>query len=97
MGAATDDVSTQLSDYKSAEERFTELQRQLEQAGSDVDANLSDINADAMDRAERLVISGAVVKVLEHRLALNQNSIADNLVSLAAPSLGAGSAIKDAG
>ena len=83
MGAATDDVSTQLSDYKSAEERFTELQRQLEQAGSDVDANLSDINADAMDCAERLVIGGAVVKVLEHRLALNQNSIADSLVSLA--------------
>jgi hypothetical protein len=36
-----------------------------------------------MDCAERLVIGGAMVKVLEHRLALNQNGVAESLVSLA--------------
>lgn len=55
----------------------------MEQAKSDVDAILSDINADAMDCAERLVIGGTMVKVLEHRLAPNENSVADRLVSLA--------------
>lgn len=77
------EVNIQVSDYKSAEEAFAELRGQLEQAKSDVDAILSDINADAMDCAERLVIGGAMVKVREHRLALNQNSIADKLVLLA--------------
>jgi len=78
-----DEINTQLSDYKSAEERFTELQKQLEQAKSDVDTILSDINVDAIDCAERLVIGSAMVKVLEHRLALNQNTVADRLVLLA--------------
>ena len=78
-----EEINTQLSDYKRAEERLIESQGQLEQAKSDVDPILSDINADAMDCAERLVISGAMVKVLEHRLALNQKSVADRLVSLA--------------
>jgi hypothetical protein len=78
-----EEINTQLSDYKRAEERLIESQGQLEQAKSDVDAILSDINADAMDCAERLVIGGAMVKVLEHRLALNQKSVADRLVSLA--------------
>ena len=77
------EINTQVSDYKSAEQRLIESQGQLEQAQSDVDAILSDINADAMDCAERLVIGGAMVKVLEHRLALNQNGAADRLVSLA--------------
>jgi hypothetical protein len=78
-----EEINTQLSDYKTAEERLIESQGRLEQAMSDVDAILSDIDADAMDCAERLVIGGAMVKVREHRLALNQNSIADKLVSLA--------------
>jgi hypothetical protein len=78
-----EEINTQLSDYKTAEERLFESQGRLEQAMSDVDAILSDIDADAMDCAERLVIGGAMVKVREHRLALNQNSIADKLVSLA--------------
>jgi hypothetical protein len=78
-----DKINNQLSDYKSAEERFTELQKQLEQAKSDVDTILSDINVDAIDCAERLVFGGAIVTVLEHRLALNENHVADRLVSLA--------------
>jgi hypothetical protein len=77
-----EEINTHLSDYKRAEERLIESQGQLEQAKSDVDVILSDINADAMDCAESLVIGGAMVKVLEHRSTLNQNSVADSLVSL---------------
>lgn len=78
-----EEINIQLSDYKRAEERLIESQGQLDQAKSDVDLILSDLNADAMDCAERLVIGDAMVKVLECRLALNQNSVADRLVSLA--------------
>jgi hypothetical protein len=78
-----EEINIQLSDYKRTEERLIDSQGQFEQAKSDVDVILSDVNAEAMDCAERLVISSAIVKVLEHRLALNQNSIADRLVSLA--------------
>jgi hypothetical protein len=74
-----EEINTQLSEYKSAEESLTELQRQLEQAKSDVDAILNETDAEPLDCA----ISGAIVKVLEYRLALNQNSVADRLVSLA--------------
>jgi hypothetical protein len=78
-----EEINIQLSDHKRAEGRLIESHGQLEQAKSDVDLILSDVNADAMDCAERLVIGDAMVKVLERRLALNQNSVADRLVSLA--------------
>jgi len=44
---------------------------------------LDETGAEPLDCAERLVKGDAMVKVLEHRVALNQNSIADRLVSLA--------------
>src|SRR5258708_3323699 len=78
-----EEINTQLFGYKIAEERRIQSQEQLEQAKSDVDVILSDINAPAMDCAERLVTGGAMVKVLEHRLAFEQKSVADKLVSLA--------------
>ncbi len=78
-----EEINTQLFGYKIAEERRIQSQEQLEQAKSDVDVILSDINAPAMDCAERLVTGGVMVKVLEHRLAFEQKSVADKLVSLA--------------
>ena len=78
-----EEINTQLSNYKSAEEHFTESKKQLEQAKSDIDAILGETDVQPLDCAERLVISSAMVKVLEHRSAFNQNSVADRLVSLA--------------
>jgi hypothetical protein len=77
------EINNLVSDYKSTEQHLIESKKQLEKAKSDVDAILSETDADAMDCAERLVIGGAMVKVLEHRLALNENNVADRLVSLA--------------
>jgi hypothetical protein len=78
-----DEINNLISDYKSTERHFTESQKQLEKAKADVEVILSETDAEPLDCAERLVISSAMVKVLEYRVALKQSSIADTLVSLA--------------
>lgn len=78
-----EEINNLISDYKSTEQHFTESQKQLEKAKADVDVILNETDAEPLDCAERLVMGDAMVKVFEHRLALNQNSVVDRLVSLA--------------
>jgi hypothetical protein len=80
-----DSIEESLARYETAKKRDIEFKAELEGAKLEVDAILNDRDAQIADCVQRLVLTDARVRILEHRLSAGaDNSAGAALVELAA-------------